>query len=295
MTGYWSPLYAESFSEFGTPLALPDCKGWILRREIAKAGNYDAMGCYPLFSCRDWKRLPTDVTNMSDELVSVSLVADPFGDFDTAVLGEFFDHFIHFKDHYTVNLSEVSITKHHRYYARRALQRVRITKSEVPCAFLDEWTGLYAELVERHRLNGIRAFSRNCFEMQLAVPGLVMFRATVDGVGVGTHLWYVMEDVAYSHLLALSPLGYELMAAYALYWAAIEFFVGKVRYLNLGAGAGVGGDDKDGLSVFKRGWANGARPAYFCGKILNRGKYRELLDGNARITSYFPAYRNGEF
>ena len=67
--------------------------------------------------------------------------------------------------------------------------------------------GLYAHLTERHGITGIRAFSRAAFARQLAVPGLVMFRAAAAGETVGLHLWYVQDDVAYGHLGATSPRG----------------------------------------------------------------------------------------
>ena len=59
--------------------------------------------------------------------------------------------------------------------------------------------------------------SRAAFEKQFAVPGLVMFRASVDGSVVGLHLWYLHRGVAYGHLGATNPTGYKVMASYALY------------------------------------------------------------------------------
>jgi len=39
--------------EFGPPLELPHCGGWIRDRAIRDSGLRDAMGCYPVFACRD--------------------------------------------------------------------------------------------------------------------------------------------------------------------------------------------------------------------------------------------------
>ena len=87
------------------------------------------------------------------------------------------------------------------------------------------------------------------------------------------------------------------MASYALYWSAMECFKGKVKWLDIGAGAGTKEDDKKGLAWFKKGWSNGTRMAYFCGRILDRSKYSEILriKGISKDESYFPAYRKGEF
>jgi hypothetical protein len=82
----------------------------------------------------------------------------------------------------------------------------------------------------------------------------------------------------------LSEKGYKLGASFALFQTAIEYFRNDLRWLNLGAGV----DEEDGLTRFKRGWTSETRPAYLCGKILNREVYRELaIAGN----DFFPAYR----
>ena len=79
-------------------------------------------------------------------------------------------------------------------------------------------------------------------------------------------------------------------------WSALEYFVGKVKWVLLGAGAGLETTNNDGLSAFKRGWATGTRPVYFCGRILNRHQYSELARNCGKPdTTYFPVYRAGEF
>jgi hypothetical protein len=87
------------------------------------------------------------------------------------------------------------------------------------------------------------------------------------------------------------------MAAYALYGAALEWFAGRVRWLNLGGAAGSSvGDVTDGLTQFKRGWSTETRTAYFCGRIFNPEHY-VALTGAADLPpgGHFPAYRAGEF
>ena len=111
-----------------------------------------------------------------------------------------------------------------------------------PRAHLDEWESFYACLRERHELHGIKAFSRDSFADQLAVPGMVMFRDLQSEMAVGAHLWYLHanEQAASSHLAAFSEAGYTLMASYALYYEALRYFAGRVRWLNIGAGTHAG-------------------------------------------------------
>jgi hypothetical protein len=84
--GYQSEAYARSLREFGTPLELPGCGGWLLQRTIPGEAQADAMGCYPVFACRNWSALEADLENVRGRLVSVALVTDPFGDYTPEML-----------------------------------------------------------------------------------------------------------------------------------------------------------------------------------------------------------------
>ncbi len=302
-TGYLSPRYAESLAEFGEPLELPQCGAWLLERSIAGSTRRDAMGCYPLFSCRDWSKLRDDIDRLAGRLLTLALVVDPFSPLTANELAAGFDRVIPFKDHFVVDLavpSERHVTTHHRHYARKSLRKIKVQAVSDPPRHLEEWVSLYATLIERHQLRGLKAFSRESFRRQLEVPGMVMFLGTLGDQIVGAHLWYVQGEVAYSHLSATSDIGYGCRATYGIYWTAIETFKerfsGSVRWLNLGAGAGVGGDGKDGLTEFKSGWATSTKPAFFCGKIFDRPAYEEMSRGvSAEQAGYFPAYRCGEF
>ncbi len=300
VSGYLHPEYAESLREFGLPRELPQCRGWILERQIPGFSYRDAMGCYPLFACQDWSQLQADLEDLGDELVTLSLVTDPFEAFDLAYLRQCFDVVIPFKEHFVADLRQpinVIVSKHHRYYARRALRSVHVERRPNPVQHLDEWTDLYATLIKRNSLRGIKAFSKAAFIKQLGMPGMVMFRAVSQSVTVGMHLWYLQGEVGYSHLAASSPLGYDLMASYALYWYAIEYLTDKVRWLDFGGGAGVRNDGQDGLSNFKRGWSTGTtQTTYFCGRIFDHERYLEMIQAKGiSDTEYFPAYRRGEF
>jgi hypothetical protein len=299
VTGYLHPAYAESLSEFGKLRELPHCGGWILERPIPNSDFYDAMGCYPLFACQDWTELPSDLNSSGKELVSLAIVTDPFGNYDETILRQSFDLVIPFKDHFIVDLKQDPhgfVSKDNRKTVRQIKKAVNVEVCPDPLLYADQWLELYAFLIQRHHITGIRAFSRESLEKQLAVPGMVMMKAESKGEIIGMYLWYVQGNIAYSHLSASNALGYELQASYSLVWFSLQYFAGKVQWLNLGGGVGTHSNGKDGLSMFKRGWATGTRTAYFCGKILDPERYTEIANARGLTTvDYFPAYRKGEF
>lgn len=301
MTGYLDTKYAESLAEFGLPRFLPKSQGWILEREITGFPYRDAIGCYPILACKDWTMLCEDLKSIDNKLVSLAVVTDPFGNYTIEDLHQCFNHKVMpFKEHFIVELTsplDTFVSSHHRRYIRKALQNVQVEKCQDPMEFALDWINLYNVLSERHNIQGISAFSQQSFINQLQVPDLFMFRAVHQGVTVGITLWYVHSNVGYYHLGAYSDLGYQLRASFALFWSVIEYFSNlKLRWLNLGAGAGIQGNGTDGLSRFKEGWSTGTKTAYFCGHIFDQSKYTEIMNvKNIPATDYFPAYRKGEF
>jgi hypothetical protein len=301
MQGYGHPEYAASLSEFGAPRFLSQSGGWILERAVPNSSYLDAMGCYPIFACPNWPGLRSDLENIGRELISLALVTDPFGEHNATLLRECFGDLVTpFKQHFVVDLSrpaEDFVHPHHLRNARRARGKLRVELCGIPLDFLDDWNGLYQALVERHSIRGLAAFSRDSFAKQLAVPGIVVFRAASDETTEGMLLWYVQDKVAYYHLGAYSALGYDLRASFALFSHSIEYFAEQgIEWLDLGAGAGIGSDGESGLSRFKEGWSTGVRTAYFCGRIFDEQRYQELVKAvSAPATKYFPAYRAGEF
>jgi hypothetical protein len=300
MTGYLHPLYAKSLSEFGRPVELAQCGGWLLERPVPGSALQDAMGCYPLFCCSDWNKLAADIKNARQRNVTIALVADPFAPLSASELARCFDLVKPFKTHFVIDGNEPidrHVSSHHRYYARRALRTVEVTMLDQPKDYFDEWIRLYQLLALRHNLRGIKAFSKSAFAMQFEVPGLVIFRAARNGTTLGMHLWYLQSGVAYSHLAACDEEGYASGAAYALHWVAIDEFKrrrgGDLRWIDLGAGAGTQGGG-GGLTLFKRGWATGEKVKYFGGSVCNRKAYRALTGTDEVAPGYFPSYRAGE-
>jgi hypothetical protein len=301
MTGYAHPSYAAALCELGTPRDLPASGGSILERPIEGFTDVDGMGPYPLFACRDWSGLGEDLANLEGRLVALSMVTDPFGEYDEADLRRWFgDRVVRFKEHFVVDLAESrqrDVHSHHRRNVAKARQNVAVERCSDPSQFLDEWDALYANLVRRHDIRGVAVFSKSSFGRQLRVPGLVAFRAIDEEATIGMTLWYSTGDVAYYHLGAYSEDGYAAGASFALFADAIEHFAGAgLAWLDLGGGAGLDGGHNDGLARFKRGWSTGTRTAYFCGRVFAPDRYAEISGARGASGSrYFPAYREGEF
>lgn len=296
MPSYSSKDYALSFVEYGFVIHLAYSRGWLIKRPIADSNYYDAIGCYPIFCCQDWALLSEDLA-AQDGLVSLTLVTDPFGTYDTSTLEKCFpDLVIPFKDHYVVDLSaepDAFVHPHHKKNANKALQSLSVERVQPSDTLLAEWIGLYENLTARHHIRGMAAFSHRSFAAQFHVPGLVIFRVTIGGKCIGTVLWYLQGDTAYYHLGAYSDEGYKHKASFALFWESIQYFRrAGVRWLSLGAGAGLQ-PKEDGLTRFKSGWATGTRTAYLCGRIWDRVVY-DKLSKRSQGTKYFPAYRAGE-
>jgi hypothetical protein len=204
-----------------------------------------------------------------------------------------------FKEHLVTELSrspESFVATQHRRKAQKALERLDIERVEDAGVFADRWIELYANLVRRHGIRGLTAFSPDSFRAQLAVPGISLFRAISENETVGMTLWYTNREVAYYHLGAYSDLGYELEASFALFWHVLEYFSRQgLQWLDLGAGAGLSAkDSSDGLTRFKRGWATGTRTAYLCGRIFDLSRYDQIMR-DREANDYFPPYRKGEF
>lgn len=295
--GYQHGGYAASFDAWGQPVHMPAADGWLLKRSIPGSPLHDATGCYPLFCCRNWRALRDDIDSKLGDCVSLVLVADPFGNHDPTLLERTFDRALAWKEHFVTDLEvdpEQSWTRRHRRNLRTSLQKVRVEACRASDE-LDAWCELYAQLCGRRAISGIRAFSREAFALQFSVPGLVAFKATVDGRIAGLYLWFEQGDIAYGHLGATNELGYENMAAYALYGHALRHFRGRVRWLDWGASPGAGSAEEGGLTQFKQRWATGTRIAYLCSLVIDERAYAELTTARGSPASdYFPGYRLGE-
>jgi hypothetical protein len=297
--GYLNPLYARSFSDFGEPLYLKHSKGWAIKRKIPNTPYYDAMGTYPLFFCEDWHGLSSDFDALKNDLLSITFVVDPFTEPYLDKFKYALDIFTPFKEHYLLDLSsplEETISENKRRNSKRALRKLHVELDIAPTINLQEWLTLYGFLIKRHHINDIRAFSPSSFAHQISIPNTHFFKAIYKGRIVGGNLFYIQGDIAYAHLSAFTDEGYELGAAYAIKWIAVNYFTDKVKWINFGGGTGQSGDKNSGLDLFKSGWSNITRKSYLCGKILDRTLYENIvIKTNTSESKWFPAYREGEF
>ncbi len=294
--GYAHHRYAESLREYGEPRELPHSGGWILERPIPGTPFKDAMGCYPLFACRDWTRLSDDMKQVSSDLVSLVFVAEPFAEIPSG-LKEYFDLVTPFKTHYVADLSyplERFVSRSHRNEARNSLKIMDIEICHKPAKYLDDWVLLYDNLITRHNISGISAFSYKSFEIQMETPGMIMALGRFGGKIVGATLALVRGNVAYAHLSAYSKRGYKINASCGILWRLFTYLRQQgVRYFDNGGAAGIKDDQRSGLAHFKRGWSNDRRTVYLYGRVMNRDTYELLCRrNNIAGTDYFPAYRS---
>jgi hypothetical protein len=293
--GYASRAYAESLAEFGEAVYLPASGGALLGQTIGEATARDAAGPYPLFACRDWSGLRSDVESLAERFVCAYAVADPFGQLSAEELeGAFPDLCYAYKQHFAVDLRvplPSIVGAHHRRNIRKGLNHVDVRRLGPDAETLAAWIRLYACLIERHQIRGVARFSPASFAKQFAVPGFDCFAAS-DAEGIcGMTLWYVDRGVAYYHLGAYDERGYGKSAAFAIFATALQQFAQEgIRWAALGAGAGTTATDS-GLTRFKQGWSTETRPAYLCGRILQPEVYARLAAAAPAETRFFPAYR----
>ncbi len=297
--GYASARYAQSLRHAGNALALEHCGGWVLQRPISGSDFCDASGPYPIFACHDWSALGRDVETLArNGLVSLTLIADAFADFDPETLATHFDVVRPFKQHFVADLAQPSeqiSSRHHRYEARKALRRLELDACWQPRQFLEEWLALYAHLVERHGISGPRAFPKASFDCLFRLPGVCLLRARYQGKTVGAQIIVLQKRVAHAHLAAFNADGYRLGASYALDWFALETLRDRARWIDWGGQPAAAKDATNGLSRYKKGWASTVRATWLLGAILDRGAYAALSPAGAHTSQYFPIYRRGEF
>jgi hypothetical protein len=296
-SGYGHPAYAHAVAGNGIVRRLPRSAGSVIVRDIETSGRRDAMGPYPIFSCADWSSLDQDLLELSDDLIAVGMVTDPFGAWSEEVLRRCFPDVLHrYKEHFAVRLGENPlghVHAHHRRNIALGRRNVQVAVVDDLAGFAKEWQWLYGQLVRRHRIRGPADFAPSSLTAQLLVPGMVALRARRNGETVGASLWYEQGEIAYYHLAAYAPAGYDLRASYALFAAAIERFAERgLAWASLGAAAGAIGDPDDGLSRFKRGWSTETRTVWFGGRVLQPDIYDRLAGPSTR--RWFPAYREGE-
>lgn len=291
--GYLHPAYVESLPHLGEPVRLNACGGWVLRRPIPDTDLYDCVGPYPLFMCRDWARLAEDLASLRQAgTVSAVIVPEPFREYSSSLLESVFDVVRPVKRRWIVDLTgdfEGLVSAHHQRCARRALQSIEIERCADPLRYADEWSRCYTLFAARRRMSGAAMFSTRNLIDQLAVPGLVMYRAIAEGHTIGFLLYMVHGAYAYGHLTGYTGQARRSGVAYAFYWAIFrDLQTLGVEQVDLGGGL----EEDDRLARWKAGWTPNTRPSFVCGAILRPEVYERLVCGLGTASpSFFPAYR----
>lgn len=295
--GYLSGRYVSSLEHIGRPLALAGSGGWLLRRPVAGApGVTDACGPYPLLCCQDWHALEADLAGLT-AAVSVVCVLDPMAEHEPKALERCFPDLLRpYKQHHVVDLSVPAPSRtssHHRRNVARAARTLEVEVSTDPRAWAGDWARLYGHLGDRHGIEGAAAMQAASLQAQLEVPGTVALRALLGDHVVGMTVWYVHSSIAYYHLGASDPRGYEESASFGLFDRALARLAEDgVLWADLGGSAGVLDPGTDGLARFKRGWSTGTRTAYLGGRVLDRPAYVALSAAVSPADGFFPAYRS---
>lgn len=305
--GYRSAAYAAALAGFGRARPFGDTGGYLLERRIPECDHIDLMGPYPTFSCTDWRALEPalaglKMANLAEtEPVSVplslTLVTDPFCPLAAEDLGAVFDLCRPFGDHHLIDLAApLSPSKHHRKKLRRA-GAARIEAGPADPGFGPVFATLYAGLAEKKGIRDLRRFDAESLAAQVAVPGAHLVTAWADDMLLGADLYYLDGDVAYAHLSAYAPEGYERSVSYPMIAAAHDYFSPRAGWIDLGGiPAQDAGRTGSGVGHFKRGWTDVTRLSHLCGAVLDRPRYDALSAARApKDVAWFPAYRAGEF
>jgi hypothetical protein len=281
--------YAGAFGPPWEPLEVSAWGSFVLTRPIAGTSARDAIGCYPLAGFAPDADIGSGLRQLKDRgLVSIVIVPDPLSSPPLADLARNFSICRPYKVHYCIDRSRPyrPSSPSHRSTLRKSIGSCQISVERLGVR-LDQWCALYDNLIIRRGISGVATFSPRFFEKIADHSAFTTFVAQRLGEVVSMAIWVRSANVAYYFLNVSSPLGYAVAAAYATMAAAIEHFK-DVQWLHLGGGAG--GTGRDGLSHFKKGFANTDLTALLCGSVLDARAYAELSSGIAP-NAWFPAYR----
>jgi hypothetical protein len=276
----------------GRAVAVPEWGCHVIARAIPEGGE-DATGCYPLAALDPSADLAAGIERLrAMGFVSVTLTLDNVHRPPLEAFQSSFDVVRPFKTHYLHRgpLAHYQPSADHRTKIRRAQRSVE-TRPIRLADHLAAWSALYDGVGTRLGFSGVHAFPRPSFAMLAELPGIEAVGGFLDGELVSCCLWAVDRGHIFSHLVASDARGYEARAAYAVYDASVRHFA-DADAINFGGAAGAADDPEDGLTQFKRGFANERAQSYICGAVLDRAAYQRLAPrGGADTDNFFPRYR----
>lgn len=295
-SGYLHSAYLHSFDTLFEGITLPYSGLRFLKRELCD-GYYDLTGPYPFVSITDGGAFIRDIEHLrNSKVVSLVCVVSPFTSKTVQQeLGQL-DLFKPFKMHYVSDLSgnwRNFIRPRFKSYINQAMRRHEVRLFPANPEYTSTFWSLYSTLIKRHQIQGIQRLSEAVIEAHLSVSGAVVTEARDEQGVAGAAIWYQCGPHGYLHLHAQAPRAYAQRTSYALYAAALDYFTGKVTWLDYGGAAGLSDDSGSGLAQFKKGWSTQTQPSFLCGAILNHDVYTKLVaDTDSFDSAYFPAYRD---
>lgn len=283
--GYLHPTYAEAFAEVGQVRHLRRGGTWMVTRVVPGSERSDAIIGYPRLICRDWLGLVEDLAETAAlaDVITVSALTDPLADVDEELLRPAFGDLVRVEaQHHVVDLTAFWPSREHRRAVRRARELVDVEVEDAPSGSVAGWRLLGGAALPGAELG----LSDAALERQLALPGCVGFTVYAGEGPVAAAIVYVGGESAYLHALALGHAVGAGGARYALVQTMVEDMAGRgLRFLDLGPVA----ED----ASFMAGWTELMRPAYRCGRIVDRLAYDELTASTGTTGSpIFPAYRD---
>ncbi len=283
--GYHHPSYAESFTDAGEVRHLRGSGSWLLTRPIPGSELRDALVGYPYLVAREPRRLHEDLQAVAAlaDVVAVSALTDPLSPLDEELLQPSFPDLVRIDArHYVADLVSFWPARAHRRAVREALRGLEVEVEDAPAGLVPAWEALGGTDLPGTELG----LSPESLARQLALPGCVAFRALSEDGPVAMAVVYVSGDDATLHAMSSSVAGEAAGARYALVQTMVEDMAGRgLRRLDLGSA--------DADPAFMEGWTQDQRPAYRCGRVIDRLAYDRLAAAAGSAGSgAFPSYRD---
>ncbi len=293
MKPYNTLQFARSYEFAGAIVSLPRSGLKVIQRRI-RGQYYDLLGVYPFVHEVDVALLELDLQELSSDVVSLVMVADPFCSPQMLENTTHWEVSRPFKRQSMLNLQ----TDDAPPWSKNLRRDIRIGTASNDLSWAKPgadsartFWNLYQRIVEKHQVDGIARLSEKSIEQQLSCQGASMLIATDSKQVSGAAIIFRVGDWANLHLMAVHPGAMKSCAGAALLAQTIEQLRAEgSRLFNLGGSAGLQDAANDGLWKFKKRWGDCTGETALLGKVLNPSAYQTLCSGRQR-RPFFPAYR----
>ncbi len=287
VTFYGSKLYLGHCSASAEVFDVPPWGIGVLARSVPGTARRDAAGAYPL-TCLDDSADIARGLEMLRAAGFVSFVGVLDATCAPEIIAARFPVRRPFKLHFLVRDPKSAFRPSPQH-------RLHIKKARRCCSFrvgplrpwLSDWAELYRSTAAARGWTNVHRFPDEHWSDLAQATQVTAFRADI-GDDLGAMSLFVHDGPrAFYHLGVSTAAGYQVHASYGLMAEAIEHY-SELDLVDLGGSAGLS-DAQDGLTQFKRGFANDRATAWLVGAILDDAAYRAL--SRATTSEYFPAYR----